>query len=219
MSAKDPTHDGNCYYYIARLPEFRSFAAARMEGTSGRQRVPWQALANLVQVSQEKATSKGCFNLKSLDHKIENNRRMNETLEGMAQAIFKSWFVDFDPVHAKAEVIKNGGSEDDVRSCAMCAISGKTADALAHLKSETPDDYAGLATTADAFPSSFTDSALGQIPEGWEVKPFEKLSLTIKEEALQDLLKTISLKTDYHNKIADATAVDLVLIFLKSKES
>ncbi|MGP8320451.1 MAG: restriction endonuclease subunit S, partial [Methanosarcinaceae archaeon] len=41
--------------------------------------------------------------LGSLDDKIELNRRMNETLEAMAQAIFKSWFVDFDPVRAKAE--------------------------------------------------------------------------------------------------------------------
>ena len=41
--------------------------------------------------------------LGSLDDKIELNRRMNETLETMAQAIFKSWFVDFDPVRAKAE--------------------------------------------------------------------------------------------------------------------
>lgn len=41
--------------------------------------------------------------LGTLDDKIELNRRMNETLEGMARAIFKSWFVDFDPVHAKAE--------------------------------------------------------------------------------------------------------------------
>jgi type I restriction enzyme, S subunit len=40
--------------------------------------------------------------LGTLDDKIENNCRMNETLEEMAQAIFKSWFVDFDPVHAKA---------------------------------------------------------------------------------------------------------------------
>lgn len=40
--------------------------------------------------------------LGALDEKIENNRRMNETLEEMAQTIFKSWFVDFDPVHAKA---------------------------------------------------------------------------------------------------------------------
>jgi type I restriction enzyme, S subunit len=44
----------------------------------------------------------GCV-LKSLDDKIELNRRMNRTLETIAQAIFKSWFVDFDPVRAKAE--------------------------------------------------------------------------------------------------------------------
>jgi len=41
--------------------------------------------------------------LGSMDDKIEANRRMNETLEAMARAIFKSWFVDFDPVRAKAE--------------------------------------------------------------------------------------------------------------------
>jgi type I restriction enzyme S subunit len=41
--------------------------------------------------------------LGTLDGKIELNRQMNETLEGMARAIFKSWFVDFDPVRAKAE--------------------------------------------------------------------------------------------------------------------
>ena len=41
--------------------------------------------------------------LGTLDDKIELNRRMNETLEAMARALFKSWFVDFDPVQAKAE--------------------------------------------------------------------------------------------------------------------
>ena len=41
--------------------------------------------------------------LGTLDDKIELNRRMNETLEAMARALFKSWFVDFDPVRAKVE--------------------------------------------------------------------------------------------------------------------
>src|SRR5260370_31990616 len=41
--------------------------------------------------------------LSSLDEKIELNRRMNETLEAIARAFLKSWFVDFDPVRAKAE--------------------------------------------------------------------------------------------------------------------
>lgn len=47
--------------------------------------------------------------LGTLDAKIELNRRMNETLEEMARAVFKSWFVDFDPVHAKAEGRKPAG--------------------------------------------------------------------------------------------------------------
>src|SRR5207249_7955681 len=41
--------------------------------------------------------------LGTLDDKIELNRRMNETLEAMARALFKSWFADFDPVRARAE--------------------------------------------------------------------------------------------------------------------
>jgi type I restriction enzyme, S subunit len=50
--------------------------------------------------------------LGSLDYKIELNRRMNETLEQMARAIFKSWFVDFDPVRAKAEGRDTGLPEE-----------------------------------------------------------------------------------------------------------
>jgi type I restriction enzyme, S subunit len=51
--------------------------------------------------------------LGTLDDKIELNRRTNETLEAMARAIFKSWFVDFDPVKAKAEGKKPFGMEDE----------------------------------------------------------------------------------------------------------
>ncbi len=50
--------------------------------------------------------------LGTLDDKIELNRRMNETLESMARAIFKSWFVDFDPVRAKAEGRDTGLPEE-----------------------------------------------------------------------------------------------------------
>ena len=54
---------------------------------------------NIPPITEQKAIASV---LGALDEKIENNRRMNETLEEMARAIFKSWFVDFDPVHAKA---------------------------------------------------------------------------------------------------------------------
>ena len=49
--------------------------------------------------------------LGTLDDKIELNRKMNETLEAMAQAIFKSWFVDFDPVRAKMEGVEPAGMD------------------------------------------------------------------------------------------------------------
>ncbi len=52
--------------------------------------------------------------LKALDDKIELNRRMNATLEALARALFQSWFVDFDPVRAKADGRKPAGMSADV---------------------------------------------------------------------------------------------------------
>ena len=80
--------------------------------------------------------------LGTLDDKIELNRRMNETLEAMARALFKSWFVDFEPVRAK--------------------MAGRW-----HRGESLP----GLpAEHYDLFPDRLVDSELGEVPEGWEVK-------------------------------------------------
>ena len=62
--------------------------------------------------------------LSSLDDKIELNRRMVETLEAMARALFKSWFIDFDPVHAKVE-----GRHTDLSKC----LSWKFLNRINHL--------------------------------------------------------------------------------------
>jgi type I restriction enzyme, S subunit len=59
-----------------------------------------QVLLTLPPIHEQRAIA---HILGTLDDKIELNRRMNETLEAMARALFKSWFVDFDPVRAKAE--------------------------------------------------------------------------------------------------------------------
>lgn len=112
MTAKEPNYDENFVYYLARLPEFRCFAISHMEGTSGRQRVSWQALERFEFSFPEKEDRKKAGDvLSAIDDKIELNQRMNETLEGMARAIFKSWFVDFDPVHAKAEDLDPEGMD------------------------------------------------------------------------------------------------------------
>jgi type I restriction enzyme S subunit len=79
--------------------------------------------------------------LGTLDDKIELNRRMSETLEAMARALFKAWFVDFEPVRAKME---------------GCWQRGQSLPGLpAHLY--------------DLFPDRLVDSELGEIPEGWRV--------------------------------------------------
>lgn len=100
----------------------------------------------------------------NLCNKIELNKQTNQTLEQMAQAIFKSWFVDFDPTRAKIAAIQNG---EDPERAAMTVISGKLLDELEKL---SPDTQQQLRSTAALFPDKLVDSELGEIPEGWEVK-------------------------------------------------
>ncbi|WNK20209.1 restriction endonuclease subunit S [Halomonas piscis] len=102
-----------------------------------------------------------------LDKKIKLNHQINQTLEKMAQAIFKSWFVDFEPVKAKIAALDAGGSEEDALLAAMLAVSGKTREDLTRLQAEQPEQYAELRATAELFPSAMQDSELGEIPEGW----------------------------------------------------
>ena len=80
--------------------------------------------------------------LGTLDDKIELNRRMNDTLEEMARALFMSWFVDFDPVRAKMEGRWRPGE----------SLPGLPAEHY------------------DLFPDRLVPSELGDIPDGWEVK-------------------------------------------------
>nr|WP_199780342.1 restriction endonuclease subunit S [Cronobacter sakazakii] len=113
----------------------------------------------------------------SLKEKIKNNKEINQTLEQMAQALFKSWFVDFEPVKAKMSVLEAGGSQEDATLAAMTAISGKDANALAVFEREQPEQYAELKATAELFPSAMQDSELGEIPEGWHVSDLSKLAI------------------------------------------
>jgi type I restriction enzyme S subunit len=113
--------------------------------------------------------------LDSLDTRIEVNTEISHTLEQMAQALFKSWFVDFEPVKAKMAELEAGGSQEDATFAAMTAISGKEADALAVFERERPEQYAELKATAELFPSAMQDSELGDIPEGWSVASISEM--------------------------------------------
>ena len=89
--------------------------------------------------------------LGTLDDKIELNRRMNETLEGMARALFKSWFVDFEPVRAKMEGRWRRGE----------SLPGLPAELY------------------DLFPGRLVGSEVGEVPEGWEVKRIEDVAVRV----------------------------------------
>lgn len=86
--------------------------------------------------------------LGSLDDKIELLQKQNKTLEDMAKALFKSWFVDFDVVRAKQKGLP---------------------------KADIMREYHLTDELYDLFPSSFADSPLGPIPSGWEVKTIQDL--------------------------------------------
>jgi type I restriction enzyme, S subunit len=84
--------------------------------------------------------------LNSLKEKILLNNQINQALESIAQAIFKSWFIDFDPVRAKIAAKLEGKNPE---LAAMCAISGKSE---AELEQMAKEDFAELQATAALFP-------------------------------------------------------------------
>ncbi|MCC5915673.1 MAG: restriction endonuclease subunit S [Balneolaceae bacterium] len=120
--------------------------------------------------------------------KIHLNQQTNETLEAMAQAIFKSWFVDFDPVRAKMEAKV---AERDPNRAAMAAIAGVSSFAKSSEDKSLENDWDEIETaleqklnrmsddqrtqlqkTAELFPDELVESEIGVVPKGWEVKPF-----------------------------------------------
>jgi type I restriction enzyme, S subunit len=114
--------------------------------------------------------------ISQFNKKIEINSQTNQTLEQIAQALFKSWFVDFDPVKAKIAVLEAGGTAEEAELAAMSMIAAKSPEKLAELKQSKPDAYDQLARTAALFPSAMQESELGDIPEGWDISPFSKIA-------------------------------------------
>ena len=113
--------------------------------------------------------------LSELDKKIDLNTQINQTLEQIAQALFKSWFVDFDPVRAKVQALSDGLSLEQAELAAMQAISGKTPEELTAFSQAQPERYAELAETAKAFPCEMVEVDGGEMPKGWEVKPLPEI--------------------------------------------
>ena len=134
--------DNDFAYYLTRWDKVRNYAITQMTGTSGRQRVPINSLEHLiVPIPPLPEQRRIAHILGTLDDKIALNRRMNETLEEMARALFKAWFINFEPVRAKIEGRWRRGE----------SLPGMPAELY------------------DLFPDRLVDSELGAVPEGWAV--------------------------------------------------
>ena len=150
VRAKNGVNQDYLYYRMASQ-QFVDFATAGSEGTK-MPRAVWEHVSrynmSLPPLPEQHAIA---HILGTLDDKIELNRRMNETLEAMVRAVFKDWFVDFDPVRAKMEGRWRPGE----------SLPGLPA----HLY--------------DLFPDRLVESELGEIPEGWEVGTVDKLATVV----------------------------------------
>jgi type I restriction enzyme, S subunit len=156
-----PVHPEYVGYYL-RTPQFRNemlaFSTMSTRASLNNEMIG-RLQITLPPLPEQKAIA---HILGTLDDKIELNRRMNATLEGMAQALFKSWFVDFDPVIDNA-----------------LAAGNPIPDELAPRADVRRQVLANGTTNREAakpFPSAFQETeSMGWIPEGWEVKSLETM--------------------------------------------
>jgi len=114
---KDP-RDHAFVYGLLRSPEFRSHAIGQMVGTSGRQRIPNDAVLSFpLELPGEGYRHRVTHLLGGVEDACSTLRNQNTVLEAIAQRLFRSWFVNFDPVHAKA-----AGKEPEAMSAELAAL-------------------------------------------------------------------------------------------------
>ena len=101
------------FFYLLKYIKPNFVDIARNKQTTGLGHVTKKDLRTIkIEIPNLSIQRKIVYILKSLDDKIELNQKMNETLEEIAKAIFKSWFIDFDPVRAKMDGLPTGLPED-----------------------------------------------------------------------------------------------------------
>lgn len=131
--AKEGISDCNFLYYLVCSDIVRDPAIKSMVGSSGRQRVQTDVIQNLeIDLPSFETQKQIASILSALDDKIELNNRINENLEQQAQAIFKSWFVDFEPF--------GGVMPEDWRIGSLSEICGYSKDKV-NIEDLTLDTY------------------------------------------------------------------------------
>lgn len=167
-------------YYVLTHPNFQNYAVSVATGTTIKN-VSLKQMRDYEFFCPPLPEQKRIAGiLSAFDDKIELNRKMSKMLEAMAEALFKSWFVDFEPVRAKIAAIKNG---KDPELAAIMSISGKTEVQLAEMKTFYPDAYSELAHTASLFPSTMVENEdFYEIPEDWDIYNFSDILQESKEK-------------------------------------
>jgi len=143
------------YYYLSQY-EVQYYLVSNATGSANQVNINGKLIESIEIPDYDYNTTKKIAHiLSTLDDKIELNRKMNQTLEEMAQTLFKSWFVDFDPVHAKA----TAKTEAELDQAAKTL--GISREVL------------------DLFPSKFVESEMGVVPLGWEVSTIDAVTSRI----------------------------------------
>jgi type I restriction enzyme S subunit len=156
-------------FYLMSQKVSQEFLVSNSSGSANQANISGKTIELLPCPKLEFEESQNIANiLRSLDEKIILNRQTNQTLEQMAQALFKSWFVDFDPV------IDNALAAGNPIPDALQERAERRQQQLAKPDHKRlPDDIRQL------FPSEFElTEALGWVPKGWEVGIIENIAST-----------------------------------------
>ena len=173
--------DSDYIYYLLSQKSSQEYFVNNSTGSANQVNINGNTILSLeVPCISFKESKKIAQILNTFDDKIQLNTQINQTLEQIAQALFKSWFVDFDPVHAKVQALSDGMSLEQAELAAMQAISGKTPEELTALSQTQPEHYAELVETAKAFPCEMVVVDGVEVPKGWEVKPLGDLISFVK---------------------------------------
>ena len=162
------------FYYVLKDKSFSDYIISTAQGSANQASITLKSILDydLPNIDSKEKRIKIGKTLATYDEKIQLNIQINQTLEQIAQALFKSWFVDFDPVRAKVQALSDGLSLEQAELAAMQAISGKTAEELTALSQTQPERYAELAKTAKAFPCEMVEVDGVEVPKGWEYCTF-----------------------------------------------
>lgn len=156
-------------YYLLKDRTFLEWVVNVAQGSANQARIPVKKLGEYEVILPSMPIQIQISHiLSSFDQKITLNRQINQTLEQMAQTLFKSWFVDFDPVIDNALAAGNPIPDE---------LQDRAALRQALRESDTAGQYQPLPESVRAlFPDGFEESELGWVPKGWGVSDLNAIT-------------------------------------------